>query len=170
MGAQRVESVASREVGLPAAVAFDRLTALRNHERLIPLTRVDAPARRPRPGDIVVATSARVLRDTMELTEYTRPGRDGVGRAWWVKRGPVLLGEAGIVVTALGEHRCRIDWVEREIHLAMLPPALTTRPLTWLIGLMTRLALGRFARLSAPRHESVRQPVAATRRGNRVVP
>jgi hypothetical protein len=101
-------------------------------------------------GDVVVATTAGVLRDTMELVEYTR-ALDGVARARWVKRGPVLLGEADIVVTAMPGARCRVDWVERDIHLAGLPPSLTQAWLTALLGVMTTIALHRFVRLSAPR-------------------
>ncbi len=140
------------EIALPAVVVFDRLTALRNHERLIPLTRIDAPDRRPAVGDITIATTALLLPDTMELVRYERAGRDTVGHATWVKRGPVLLGEAGIVVTPLAADACRVAWLERDIHIAGLPPRLTTRPLTALLGVMTRLALRRFVRLSTPRH------------------
>lgn len=140
-----VESVASRTIDLPAEVAFDRLTALRNHERLIPFTTVEAPARRPRVGDVVVATTAHLLEDTMELVRYEPPASDAVGRAAWTKRGPVLLGEAEIVVSRLSERACRVDWVERDIRFTGLP--WTTRPLTALLGVMTRLALARFDRL-----------------------
>lgn len=142
-----VESRASREIGLPAAVVFDRITALKNHERLIPLTTISTPDRRPEVGDVTVATSAGFFRDTMELVAY-RPPADGVGLARWVKRGPVLLGEAEILVTPLGQG-CRVDWVERDIVVRGLP--FTRRPLTSLIALMTRFALARFARLCAPR-------------------
>lgn len=144
-----VESVSTVELGLPAAVVFARLTALRNHERLIPLTRIDTPDRAPAIGDRVTATSAVVLVDTMELVELQPPHDAAAGRARWVKHGPVLLGEAEIVVTPLAEGHCRVAWVERDIRLAGLPTALTVRPLTALIGLMTRLALARFVRLSS---------------------
>lgn len=140
-----VQSVTSRTIDLPAALCFDRLTALRNHERLIPLTTVDAPRRRPQVGDVVVATSAGLLKDTMELVRYERPTTDAVGRAAWIKRGPVLLGEAEIVVSRLSETACRVDWVERDIRIRGLP--ITTRPLTALINVMTHLALARFDRL-----------------------
>ena len=142
-----VESRASREIGLPAAVVFDRLTALRNHERLIPLTTIEAPDRRPEVGDVAIATSAGFLRDTMELVAYRPPHNGGPGSARWVKRGPVLLGEAEIVVTpaAVG---CRVDWIERDIMVRGLP--LTRRPLTSLIAVMTRVALARLVRLSDP--------------------
>jgi len=143
-----VESRASCEIELPAAVVFDRLTALRNHERLIPLTRISTPDRRPAVGDVTVATSAGLLRDTMELVAYQRPGDDGVGAARWVKRGPVLLGEAEIVVTPVAAG-CRVDWIERDIVVRGLP--FTRAPLTALIATMTRLALARFVRLCAPR-------------------
>lgn len=140
-----VTSVASRTIALPAEVCFDRLTALRNHERLIPLTRIDAPDRRPEVGDVVVATTAGLIKDTMELVRYERPGSDGVGRAAWIKLGPALHGEAEIVVSRLREDSCRVDWLERDIRLPGLP--LTTGPLTASLGVMTRLALARFERL-----------------------
>lgn len=146
-----VESVSSVEIGLPAAVVFDRVTALRNHERLIPLTTIDTPNRRPRVGDVTTATSVAVLVDTMELTRYAPPTETGPGRAVWTKLGPVLLGDAEIVVAPLGPGRCRIDWIERDIHLRGLPPSWTTALLTTAVGVMTRVALARFVRLSAPR-------------------
>lgn len=140
-----VTSVARRTIDLPAALVFDRLTALRNHERLIPLTTIDAPMRRPRTGDVVVATTAAVLKDTMELVTYERPVADAVGRAVWVKCGPALLGEAEITVSRLSEHACEVTWSERNIRFPGLP--LTVRPITALVGVMTRLALMRFDRL-----------------------
>lgn len=140
-----VTSVASRTIALPVETCFDRLTALRNHERLIPLTRIDAPDRRPEVGDVVVATTAGLIKDTMELVRYERPGSDGVGRAAWVKLGPALHGEAEIVVTRLSEHTCRVDWLERDIRFPWLPQS--TGPLTASLGVMARLALARFVRL-----------------------
>lgn len=147
-----VESVARCEIALPAEVVFDRLTALRNHERLIPFTTIRTPDRRPAVGDLTIATTAGLLDDTMELVRYEPPGRDAVGQATWLKRGPILLGEAEILVTPRSPHSCAVAWVERDIHLAGLPRRLTTRPLTALLGVMTRRALRTFARLSTPRH------------------
>lgn len=154
-----VTSVASRTIGLPAAVVFDRLTALRNHERLIPLTKVEAPGRRPEVGDVMVATTARLLRDTMELVRYEMS--HDVGRAVWVKQGPVLLGEAEIVVTSLGEQTCRVDWVERDVRIVGLP--WTVRPITVLLGAMTRLALARFDRLVRHRWDAPGTPARRPR-------
>lgn len=144
-----VTSTASRTLDLPVAVAFDRLTALQNHERLIPLTAVEAPRRRPQVGDIVVATSAALLRDTMELVTYEPPVSNAVGRAVWVKRGPVLLGEAEIVISRLSDTACRADWIERDIRFVGLP--WSAPPVTALIGVMTRAALARFDRLTRSR-------------------
>jgi hypothetical protein len=81
----------------------------------------------------------------MELVRYEPPVAGAVGRAMWIKRGPVLLGEAEIVVSRLSETACRVDWVERDIRLRGL--GITTRPLTALIAVMTRFALARFDRL-----------------------
>ena len=122
-----MRSVARRNLPLPVAVAFDRLTALRNHERLIPLTTISTPDRRPAVGDRHRRHVGMAARDTMELVGYEPPGDDGVGRARWVKRGPVLLGEAEIVVTAVAAG-CRVEWVERDIVEGGLP--LTRAPLT----------------------------------------
>lgn len=140
-----VQSVASRTIKLPARPVFDRLTALRNHERLIGWTRISAPERRPRVGDVAVATSLGFIVDTMELVSYQPPVGDAVGRAMWVKRGPALHGEAEIVVSRLTDAACRVDWIERDVRLPGL--TLSTRPLTALLGVMTRLALARFDRL-----------------------
>jgi anti-sigma factor RsiW len=146
------ESVSRAEIALPARRAFARTTALRNHERLIPLTRIDAPARQPRVGDVVTATSALLLRDVMEVADYEEPSGDspgdGAGRARWVKRGPVLLGEAEIVVTPVAPDRSLVEWFERDIHLSVGPPALTTSLLTALTGVMTSRALRLLVRLS----------------------
>lgn len=147
-----MESVSSVEIALAASVVFDRVTALRNHERLIPLTTIDTPDRRPRVGDVTTATSVAVLVDTMELTHYEPPTATTPGRAVWTKLGPVLLGDAEIVVAPLAHDRCRVDWIERDIHVRGLPPSWTTALLTTAVGVMTRVALRRFIRLSAPRH------------------
>ncbi|WP_163543806.1 hypothetical protein [Occultella kanbiaonis] len=140
-------TVTSRVIGLDATALFDRVTALANHERLIPLTRICAPARRPRVGDRVVATSAWVLRDVMLLTHYERP--DGVadlgsavapvGRAIYRKTGPLLLGTAEIVVTALGPTTARVDWSEDVRLVAPWRPAEAL--VCPLLGLMTARAL-----------------------------
>lgn len=143
------QSVSRAEIALPARRAFARATALRNHERLIPLTRIEAPARVPRVGDVAVATSALLLRDVMKVADYDEPDGDRPGRARWVKQGPVLLGEAEIVVTALGPDRSLIEWFERDIHLSVGPPGATTALLTALTGVMTTRALRRLVRLTA---------------------
>lgn len=147
------QSVSRAEIALPARRAFARATALHNHERLIPLTRIEAPARVPRVGDVAVATSALLLRDVMKVADYDEPDGDAVGdrpgRARWVKQGPVLLGEAEIVVTALGPDRSLIEWFERDIHLSVGPPGATTALLTALTGVMTTRALRRLVRLTA---------------------
>ncbi len=142
-----VQSVARQVIDLPAERAFDRLTATKNHERLIPLTTIATPDRRPQVGDLTVAVSAGILVDRMVLTVLTPPTATAPGRARWVKLGPVLHGEAEVRVSALGPRRCVVEWVEEDIRLAALPDALTVRPFTAAVALMTRFALLRLARL-----------------------
>lgn len=136
---------------MPAAVVFTRLLATRNHERLIPFTSIRTPDRPPRVGDVTRATSLWVLVDTMTLVHLDHPSGTSPGRATWRKTGPVLLGEAEIVVTPLGPTACEVAWIERDIHVAGLPPRLTAAPITAAIALMTRYALRRLDRLSTGR-------------------
>lgn len=144
-----VVSVATRVFEVPAPRLFDRLTALRNHERLIPLTTVRAPERRPRIGDRAVATTAGLFRDEMVLIDYWRPSGATPGRARWRKMGPVLLGEAEITVTRLDGGRSLVRWYERDIHVRGLPERFLAPVLTPILRLMTQNALRRLETLMA---------------------
>ena len=145
---------ATRVFDMDAGSLFDRITALKNHERLIPFTRIEAPGRRPRVGDTVVATSLGVIRDVMLLTRYERPGARGgnhSGTAMYRKVGPLLLGTAEITVTPLPDHTARVDWTE-EVHLAgPFPTELTSAVVGHFLTLMTGRALRRFELLNGAR-------------------
>ncbi len=121
---------------------------LHRHEELIPLTRVDAPDRETRTGDEIVARSAVVLVDRMVTTEVRATGDaadPGWGRwATFAKVGPVLLGEAHLVVRARGHDRCVVVWAE-DVRFARDVPALVG-PLDLSLALMSDLALRRLAR------------------------
>lgn len=119
---------ASLRIRVPARVAFDRLTTLPFHGRLIPLTHVAAPDRPARIGDVVTAVSAGVLRDVMVVTDagWEDAGERVRGSVRLVKTGPVLLGWASIVVVPLGEHACLVRWSEH-IRLRRTSGALLSR-------------------------------------------
>ncbi len=105
-------STASLRIRVPAGVVFDRLTTLPFHGGLIPLTRVAAPDRPARIGDVVTAVSAGVLRDVMVVADTCRPVGERRGRARFAKTGPVLFGWAGIDVVPLGPDTCLVRWSE----------------------------------------------------------
>ena len=73
----RPSVVRSAIITAPARDVWDLLGNLRRHERLIPLTTIDAPDRLTRPGDLIVALSALVLVDRMVTTSVsvTKPRR-----------------------------------------------------------------------------------------------
>lgn len=139
-------TTASRVLALDAHTAFRRLTALANHERLIPFTTIEAPNRAPRSGDTIVATSLGVLRDVMIITDFQPPTAHHAGWATYAKLGPLLLGSSTITVTPLAPTSCHVAWLE-EVRFAA-PFAFLSRPATPLLHAMTSLALRRFAQLS----------------------
>ena len=126
------------KVPLGPRQAFDLIADLRVHERWIPATRIDAPARPLRTGDEVVARSARWLVDKMVVEESTPPEGTAPGVLRLRKRGPVLLGDATITVAAAGDTPntvaaagdggSRITW-DAQTWLAGPLPARLTRPL-----------------------------------------
>ncbi|MDM7830592.1 SRPBCC family protein [Cellulomonas edaphi] len=135
---------ATRTLPVPADEAWELLTDARNHARWIPLTRVqtDGP---PRVGTRIVATSGPGARrgwpglvDRMQITRADPPGPDRV--AVFVKRGPVLLGEARIEVSALDDSHARIVWAE-DVYLAHVPSALGRALVRPFLGAMLRRAL-----------------------------
>ncbi|KSW14017.1 SRPBCC family protein [Cellulomonas sp. B6] len=152
--ARRVASV-TRALPVPAAAAWDALTDARRHAAWVPLTRVttDGP---PRLGTRVEAVSgpwarrgAPGLVDRMVVTRYDAPGDDAGGAAGvavFGKQGPVLLGEATIVVLPTGPGACRVTWSEDVPLAGPLPARLTARLTRPVLRLMVRLVLRRAAR------------------------
>lgn len=135
-------SWASRVLDADAERVFAAITTLEMHRDLIPFTDVDAPDRPVRRGDRIVATSLGLLRDTMLVTAARAPEGDRRGVVEFAKAGPVLLGQARIAVTALGQASCRVDWTE-DVHLA--PPLGWADPLAdRVLAIMTRRALRLF--------------------------
>lgn len=148
-------AVVTRAFGVPARTAWDALTDAAHHGAWVPLTRVDTD-RPVQLGQRVAAVSGPGARqglpglvDRMEVTRYDPPGDDAggaTGTAVWTKRGPLLLGEASIVVLPTGPSSCRVTWTERVPLAGPLPARLTTRLTAPLLGVMLRIVLGRAAR------------------------
>lgn len=103
--------VRHRVVDAPVDAVWARVGNLREHERLIPLTEMAAPDRVLRAGDRVVAVSARLVVDRMTVESV----REGPGGARWAalkKTGPLLGGEAHVVVRPWGPDRTLVVWAE----------------------------------------------------------
>lgn len=139
---------ATTRLPLPAERAWDLVTDVRNHARWIPFTRVDAP--HPlRAGDTFSAATGPsgglhrlALVDRMTVTRTTPPttAPPRAGRAIYHKLGPVLLGEAEVVVEPLGPDDSAVTWVE-DIHLRGLPRWAVTWAARPLSAAMVRRAL-----------------------------
>jgi hypothetical protein len=100
--------------------------------------------------------------DRMRITTWEPPSLSGqAGRATYLKLGPALLGEAGIVVVPLAAHhlpaatprepvaRCAVTWWE-DVYLAGPLPRAVTAPLAArVLDLMIRLSLRRLDRIVA---------------------
>ena len=134
----------SRTLPIPADAAWELLTDARNHARWVPLTRVevDGPVR---VGTRIAATSGPGARrgwpglvDRMVVTRADPPGPTRV--AVFVKRGPVLLGEARIEVTALGATHSHVRWSE-DVYLAHLAPGVGRAIVRPFLTTMVRRAL-----------------------------
>jgi hypothetical protein len=149
-------TTASRTLPIPADDAWDLLTNARNHARWVPLTRVevDGPVQ---VGTRIAATSGPGARrgwpglvDRMVVTRADPPGPSRV--AVFVKRGPVLLGEARIEVAAAGATASRVRWSE-DVYLAHLPERLGRAIVRPFLSLMVRRALTAAAHeISATNH------------------
>jgi hypothetical protein len=142
--ASRPRVVRSRLINTPAPLAWDLVGNLRRHESLIPWTTIDAPDRVTRPGDVIVARSALVIVDRMITTDVRETGDDPRAADWgrWAtfrKQGPLLLGEAHIVVRARGPQTCLVVWAE-DVHPAFAPDALAC-PVDLSLAMMSDLAL-----------------------------
>ena len=133
----------------PAPLVWSLIGNLRRHEELIPLTRIDAPDRVTRRGDEIVARSAMVLVDRMVTTSVRSAGEAATDPGWarwatFAKLGPVLHGEAHLVVRARGHHQCLVVWAE-DVRFARDAPLLGV-PLDLSLALMSELALRRLSR------------------------
>lgn len=134
----------------PAPLVWSVVGNLRRHDELIPLTRMEAPDRETRAGDLVVARSAVVIEDRMVTASMRSVGDAATDPGWgrWAtfeKVGPVLLGTAHLVVRADGHDRCLVVWAE-DVRFARDVPGLGA-PLDLSLTLMSDLALRRLARL-----------------------
>lgn len=147
MRAEQVDTdrTASLRIAVSAHTAHDWLISVRNHERLIPFTRIAAPARPAVIGDVVAAVSVGVLRDVMVVTDArweTLGPACGRGVVRFAKTGPVLFGWAILAVHPLGPDACLVRWSEC-IRLRGTSGALLSRA----AALMAALALHRTRRL-----------------------
>ena len=95
------EIAASVDVAAPAQRAWDVLTDWAGQRRWVPATHVTRV-----PGGIVAVT-AGVLRDPMEITVWDPPRRCEVRHT-----GPIVRGHAVFDVVPLGPERCRVTWAE----------------------------------------------------------
>lgn len=144
---------AVRTLPVPADEAWHLVADARNHARWVPLTRVETD------GPVQVGTRIRAtsgpgarrgwpgLVDRMVITRADPPGatRTSTRTALFVKRGPLLLGEARIDVTAVDEQHARVVWAE-DVWVAHLPAGLGRTLLRPFLGLMVRHALAAAAR------------------------
>lgn len=143
------EVAVSRVLPLSAEEAFALLVDLRHHVRWIPWTRVAVPPGPPVRGAVVTAVSGPFARqgapgvvDRMRIDRLDPPG-DGPGVAVFTKLGPVLAGEARIVVSGVGAHRSRVTWSERVTLAGPVPAASLVAPV---LRLMLRGALTQVVR------------------------
>ena len=138
-----------RTLPVPADVAWNLVADARNHARWVPLTRVEADGP-VQVGTRIRATSGPGARrgwpgfvDQMVITRADPPGPTRT--AVFVKHGPVLLGEARIDVTAVGDRHARVVWTE-DVLVAHLPAGLGRALLRPFLGFMVRHALDAAAR------------------------
>ena len=112
----------TRDLSLPARVVFDELVNWPGHAEWVPLTKVRVESGDGGPGTVFVATSGvgpLALPDRMRV-DALDPDAMTVRVT---KIGPVLTGVVDLSVTALGENRSRLDWVE-DIRVPYLPQVL----------------------------------------------
>ncbi|MFE0175774.1 SRPBCC family protein [Streptomyces sp. NPDC059002] len=138
----------TKDVPLPAAETWSRLTAWERHADAVPLTRVRVRTPPPtRVGTVFVARSALGpigFDDVMEVVEWQPPRDPAPGRCRLEKRGTFVTGWAEIEVYPHTPHS-RVIWREdlRVRHL----PALCD-------GLLARVSVRMFTRavtrLTAP--------------------
>ncbi|MCF3121824.1 SRPBCC family protein [Streptomyces luteocolor] len=113
----------TRDIPLPAAEAWRRLTAWERHGDVVPLTRVTV--RTPPPthaGTVFVARSALGplgFDDVMEVVEWCPPEGTAPGRCRLEKRGTLVTGWAEIEVFP-GRSGCHLVWRE-DLRVRGLP-------------------------------------------------
>ena len=153
----------SARLTLSAEEAWALVTDVRNHARWVPLTRLDVAPAAGSPttgpgagtglalGDTFTAVSGPGagrgwpgLPDRMTLEHLTPPdsATGTPGRAVYRKRGPVLLGTAGVHVGPEDPSSCTVVWTE-DVHLRGLPRGLTAPVLRPVLALMLRVVMRR---------------------------
>lgn len=143
----------SRDLDLPARAVFDELVDWRAHAEWVPLTRVRIESGDGGQGTVFVATSGigpLALPDRMRV-DALDPDAMTVRVT---KVGPVLTGVVDLTVTALGESRSRLDWVE-DIRVPYLPQFLA-RPVAAAARRGFETSISRMARKLAQREVSQR--------------
>lgn len=143
--------VRSRSINASADAVWNLLADLSQHEALIPLTTMQAPARVTEPGDIIVARTAKVLVDRMTTQQVDSAGTDSAAPGWvrvasLRKDGPLLFGQAGIAVRSEGPSRSTVLWAEDVSVPALGKLGRFLEPLLDIsLGLMGQFALARLA-------------------------
>lgn len=118
-----VRFIVTREVPLPADVAFAELIDWPGHANWVPMTRVTIEEGDGGPGTVFVATSGlgpaalpdRMRVDALDPTAMT---------VHVTKVGPVLTGYVNLAVTATGESTSELTWLE-DIRVPILPQFLS---------------------------------------------
>jgi carbon monoxide dehydrogenase subunit G len=125
--------VLERDVPLPAAEAWRRLTRWERHADVVPLTRVTVltPPPTGEGTTFVARTGVGPLGfdDPMEVVGWQAPREERPGRCQLVKRGSFVTGWAEIEVHATGAGTARVVWRE-ELRVRWLP-RLFDGPLAW---------------------------------------
>jgi hypothetical protein len=110
----------SQEVRAPAGLVWDAMVDWPRHGDWAPLTvvRVTTSLAGGVGAEFVARTGVGLLAfdDPMTVELWQPPGGnapdDGPGRCEVIKRGRVVLGQAGFSVIPLAGGRCRVDWDE----------------------------------------------------------
>lgn len=146
--------VCSRSINVSADAVWNLLADLSQHEALIPLTTMQAPARVTEPGDVIIARTAKVFLDRMttQSVDWGESGGTDPKVPGWVrvailrKDGPLLFGQAGIAVRSEGPGRATVLWAEDVSVPALGKLGRLLEPLLDIaLGLMGRFALARLA-------------------------
>jgi Polyketide cyclase / dehydrase and lipid transport len=114
-----VHFTVTRDLRLPARLVFDELIDWQGHAAWVPLTRVRILRGDGGPGTEFVATSGigpLALPDRMRVDALDPEAMT----VHVTKIGPVLTGVVHLSVTATGDARSRLEWVE-DIRVPALP-------------------------------------------------